>query len=127
MPTSYCIILLIGFVTLNAIFVLGGLLTRYFSVHIIFLTLTATFFYTAVGYAGAYFINSTSGVSLSGLLGLYEAVFGIKILRWLQADIEAYLEELQPMLDERGFFHPFLVLIMVFAYMFIGWMGSLLV
>lgn len=121
------IILLLGFVALNIIFVLGGLLSRYYGLNIIYLSILSAFFYTVIAYIGAAQINTMAGISLSGLLGLYEAVFGIKILQWLKADIEVYLLELESMMDQNGFFHPFLVTVMVLAYMFIGWMGTLLV
>ena len=85
------------------------------------------FFYTAIAYVGAAQINTMSGISLSGLLGLYEAVLGFKILQWLKADIAVYRQALEPMMDQNGFLHPLLVTIMVLAYMFIGWMGTLLV
>jgi hypothetical protein len=127
MPMDYIIILLIGFVVLHIIFMVGGFLSRYYGLNLIYLSLLSTFFYTAIAYVGAAQINTMSGISLSGLLGLYEAVLGFKILRWLKADIDIYQQALEPMLDQNGFLHPLLVAIMVLVYMFIGWMGTLLV
>ena len=82
--------------------------------------------YLGISYLGALMINPMSGITLAGLIGLFEATMGFKLMLKFKANIEDFREELKPILDDKYNPHPGLVLAMVFAYMLIGWFGTLL-
>lgn len=126
MTLSYLLILLAAWILLNIIFVVGSFLSRFFSLNIAYLSLFATLFYTGIGYVGALYFDNTTGVVMSGILGLYEAVFAIKIMHYCKADLGSYLKELQPVLDDNNYLHPLIVLLMLLMYMFLGWLGTLM-
>lgn len=81
--------------------------------------------YLGVSYYASLMIFPIAGITLAGLLGLFEATIGLKLILKLKAKIEL-AEEQRNLINEANFPPPNLVLGVVLVYMVIGFVGSLL-
>ena len=125
MLVIYFSILAIGIFANTALIVLGSLASQRYNFSFSQLGSLSLLLYFGVSYAGASLITTLAGITLAGLLGLFEATIGLKLVIRLGAKIEDMADGLNEVLDENANPHPNIVMIMVFAYMFIGWMGTL--
>ena len=127
MVTTYFSILAIGLVLITALIVLGAIASRKFDFNFSYLSIVSLIIYLSASYTGASMISSLAGITLVGLLGLYETTIGLKLILKFGANIEDFTEDLDDILDENLNPHPGVVVTMVLIYMFIGWLGTLLV
>jgi hypothetical protein len=124
---SLFLILLFAAVALVSILiVLGSIISRKSDINFSYLSIFSLFFYLGLGYTGAVMISPVAGITLTGLVGLYEAIFGFKLMLKYNANLDNYMEDLKPMMDDKNNIHPGIVTAMVFAYLFLGWIGTLL-
>lgn len=127
MNTTFLSLLAIGLVGINIILILSALLSVKFEVDIKKLALLALLFYLSLGFFGVLLVQQSAGPTLTGLVGLYEAVFGIRIMKRFGAKMDIMLDDMQEVMDEQDRPHPLFVVSMVVIYMFIGWLGGLMV
>ena len=127
MNTTFFYLLVIGLVGINAIIILSAILSVKFEVDVKKLALLALLFYLSLGFCGVLLVQQSAGPTLTGLVGLYEAVFGIRIMKRFGAKMDVMLNDMQEVMDEQDRPHPLFVVSMVVIYMFIGWLGGLMV
>ncbi|MDC0231007.1 hypothetical protein OAK19_03505 [Aureispira] len=126
MAILFLILLALGIFLNGALIILGSIASRKLGFKFSYLSLLSLIIYLEISYWGASLINPMSGITLAGLIGLFEATMGFKLMLKFNANIEDFREELKPILDDKYNPHPGLVLAMVLAYMVIGWFGTLL-
>lgn len=127
MNPTFLYLLVIGLVGINAIIILSALLSVKFEVDIKKLALLALLFYLSLGFFGVLLVQPSTGPTLTGLVGLYEAVFGIRIMKKFGAKMDVMIDDMQEVLDDHDRPHPIFVISMVLIYMLIGWLGGLMV
>ena len=127
MNTTFFYLLAIGLVGINAIIILSAILSVKFEVDVKKLALLALLFYLSLGFYGVLLVQQSARPTLTGLVGLYEAVFGIRIMKRFGAKMDVMLDDMQEVMDEKDRPRPLFVVSMVVIYMFIGWLGGLMV
>lgn len=79
--------------------------------------------YLGVGMYTTVTINQMAGITITGLVGIVESIWGLKLAKHFQAnwgnmDIEMMSEEMN---------NPIVIITMSVFCMFIGWLGSIMV
>ncbi len=110
----------------NMLIILGAIISRKSDINFSYLSIFSLIFYLGLGYTGAVMVSPVAGITLTGLVGLYEAIFGFKLMLKYKANLDNYMEDLKPMMDDKNNIHPGIVSAMVCAYLFLGWLGTLL-
>lgn len=127
MIITYFSILAFGLVLITTLIVLGSIASNKFNFSFSYLSVISLLIYLGISYSAAAMISTVAGVTLVGLIGLYEATVGLKLIIKFEAKIEDLTDDINDILDENYNPHPGLVITMVLIYMFIGWLGTLLV
>ncbi len=89
------------------------------------LSFFAILIFGSIGYWGTLFIHPIGGISVAGLVGLFDTFFSRKIARQLDVDLSDLEEEAVALLMENDLPWHFVVLSISFA-MFVAWLGSLI-
>jgi len=127
MTFLYFLILAIGLGLTTILIILGSMASRKFNFSFSYLSFFSLIIYLGLGFAGAQLMTTIAGVTLAGLNGLFEAMVGLKLIIKFDAKIEDITHEIGDIVDENFNPHPGLAIMMVFVYMFIGWLGTLFV
>ncbi|MCH2023845.1 MAG: hypothetical protein MK207_15315 [Saprospiraceae bacterium] len=127
MTIIFLLLLAFGILLNGLLIIIGSIASRKLNFKFSYLSLFSLIIYLGISYWGSVLINPVSGITLAGLIGLFEATMGFKLMLKFNANIEDFREELRPILDDNYNPHPGLVMAMVLAYMLIGWFGTLLV
>lgn len=121
---TYFAILGLGLLSVTVFIILGSLASKKFNFSFSYLSIFSLALYFGISYVGTVLIHEIAGITLVGMVGLFEATIGLKLILKFGASIDDLTPDAQDLLEEDP--HPSLVLLMVLAYMFIGWLGSLL-
>ncbi|BDS15458.1 hypothetical protein [Aureispira anguillae] len=122
---TYLLILFLGLICVSLLTVIGSIASRKFEFNFSYLCPLSLMIYLGVSYYASLMIFPIAGITLAGLLGLFEATIGLKLILKLKAKIEL-AEEQRNLINEANFPPPNLVLGVVLVYMVIGFVGSLL-
>ena len=125
MIITYFTILALGLALVTTLIVLGSIASNKFDFSFSYLSILSLIIYFSISCMATKIIAPIAGVTLVGLLGLYEATVGLKLILRFGANIEDLTEDINDILDEDYNPHPGLVITMVLVYMLIGWLGTL--
>lgn len=126
MPTTFFALLGLGLFINITLITLGALLSKRFDFNFSTLGVFSLCFYLALSCAGTKMIDATAGITLVGLIGLFESIIGIRIIVALGGKLDDLDAEIIEILNEQKNPPPIVVVVMVLAYMFIGWIGTFL-
>ena len=126
MLTTYFSLLGIGLFINITLIVLGALLSKRFDFNFSTLGVFSLCFYLGLSCAATRMLDATAGITLVGLIGLFESLVGLRVIVALGGKLEDLEEDMVQFLQEEKTPPPTLVVAMVLAYMFIGWIGTFL-
>jgi len=122
----YIILLAVSLLLTTAITILGAIASRKYGFNYSYISLFSILLYFGISYLGTIYIHATAGITLVGLIGLFEGTIGWKLSLKYDANLGELKNEMKEILDEGFNPHPILVLSMVIIYLFIGWLGTLM-
>lgn len=123
---TYLLILSIGLISICFLNIIGSIASRKFDFNFSYLSPFCLIIYLGISIWATKTISPIAGVTLAGLMGLFEATIGLKLIFKFNAKIEITADNGE-LLDENYRPHPNLVLAVVLVYMFVGSCGTLLV
>lgn len=121
---TYFSILFLSLSLITVLIIVGSIASRKWQFNFAYISLISVAIYLTTSYWATSLINSTAGITIVGLIGLFEATIGLKLAQKLKANLE---EEVHEILDSNTSLTVYLVLSMVLVYLFIGWIGTLFV
>jgi hypothetical protein len=124
---NYLIILGTGLAAASAIIVLGAITSRLYNIKFFYWSICSFAIYLGASYWATLTITPMAGISIVGLIGLFEATIGIKLVLHFKANIDHVTDDDENVLVQNYPPTPTLTLTIVFIYLFIGWLGTLLV
>lgn len=124
---TYISILIISISLIILLTILGALASNKWQFSFSYISFISVGIYLTTSYWATSLITPMAGISILGLIGLFEAVFGFKLALKFKANLEDLEGELPDFLSKNTAPPPFLVLAMVLVYLFIGWIGTLFV
>ncbi|MGH1338168.1 MAG: hypothetical protein ACRBFS_18745 [Aureispira sp.] len=127
MLLNYLIILSVGLVAASMIIVLGAITSRLYNIKFFYWSICSFAVYLGVSYWATLTLNPMAGITIVGLIGLFEATVGIKLVLHFRANIDHVTDKEENVLVQNYPPTPTLTLTIVFIYLFIGWLGTLLV
>ena len=127
MILTYISILTISLSLIILLTIVGALASNKWQFSFSYISFISVGIYLTTSYWATSLITPMAGISILGLIGLFEAIFGFKLALKFKANLEDLEGDLPDFLSENTAPPPFLVLAMVFVYLFIGWIGTLFV
>lgn len=82
--------------------------------------------YLGLSYWGTLAISRIAGITIVGLVGLYETIVGLRLVWMFNANIEPLSEDDDTFVNQNFPPSPTLTLTIVLIYLCIGWVGSFL-
>lgn len=124
--TTYFIILAIGLALVTFITIGGAIASRKFNFSYNRMSTLTVLSYLAISIVATRTIDASAGITIVGLLGLYEAVIAWRWIFKFDANFKEHTEEIKAMFGEGYVPPPWVVLLVVGFYLFIGWLGTLI-
>lgn len=129
---TYFAILAAGILYVLITILLGAWASKKFDFNFASLSILSIAAYLYISYTATILLSPMAGITIVGIIGLFEAIVGLKLMVKMGIEINVDLDELEEdmeedVMDEDHNPHPSIVLMMLLAYMFIGWIGTLLV
>lgn len=125
MVNIYFSLLVIGLILVSALIILGSIASRKFNFNFSYLSILSLGIYFCISFLGTKMLTPIAGITLVGMIGLFEATIGLKLIVKFKANLEDLDDEIRPMLKKDYTPPPSLVGTMVLIYMIIGWLGTL--
>ena len=121
---QHFLIILSGILLVTILDALGAIASRKFNFNYSSLSLLSFAIYLFIGYWAGAKLGTMAGITLSGIVALYDAIIGWKLSIWLKPNLGMYEELLKEEIEKMEL--PFtLVIIMTLFGMSIGWVGTL--
>jgi hypothetical protein len=127
MVFTYFLILIISLSLLSALIIAGAIASNKWQFNFSYVSFISVVLYLATSYWATSLITPMAGITILGLIGLFEATVGFKLALKFKANLEDPEGELPDFLNKNTAPPPVLVLLMVLVYLFIGWIGTLFV
>lgn len=131
---TYFTILAAGLLYVLITIIIGAWASKKFDFNFAYLSVLSILAYLYISYTATLLLSPMAGITIVGVIGLFEAMVGLKLMVKMGIEINTELDDLdleeeleEDMMDEDHNPHPSLVLMMLLGYMFIGWIGSLMV
>lgn len=124
---SYLIILSVGLVAASIVIALGAVTSRMYNIKFFYWSIFSFAVYLGTSYWATLTINPMAGITIVGLIGLFEATMGIKLVLHFQAKVDHLTDKEDDALKKSYPPTPIITLTIVFIYLFIGWLGTLFV
>lgn len=124
---TYFLILLTSLSLITILIIGGAIASKKWHFNFAYVSVVSTVVYFGTSYWATSLISPMAGITTVGLIGLYEATIGLKLLQKFKANLEEMEEEFNYLINEHKGPSPNLVLLMVLIYLFIGWLGTLFV
>jgi hypothetical protein len=122
----YFILLTIGLALVTLLTIGGAIASRKFNFNYNRISTLSVLLYLTVSMVATRMIDASAGITIVGLLGLYEAVFAWKWVFKFEANFKGQDEDIKAMFGDNYAPPPWIVLMVVCFYLFIGWIGTLL-
>lgn len=127
MIITYFLIFLISLSLITILIIGGAIASRKWHFNFTYISFISTSIYFGTSYCATSLISPIAGITMVGLIGLYEATLGLKLIQQFKANLGEMEEEFKYFLDENNHPSPNFVVLMVLIYLFIGWFGTLFV
>lgn len=124
---TYLSILAISLSLIIALTILGALASNKWQFSFSYISFISVVIYLATSYWATSLLTPMAGITILGLIGLFEATAGFKLALKFKANLEDVEGDLPDFLNENTAPPPPLVILMVLVYLFIGWIGTLFV
>ena len=124
---TYFTILAAGLTLVTTLIIFGSLASNRFKFNYSGLSILSLIIYLSISGIATKALAPMAGITIIGLIGLYEGTIGLKLMLKFGANIEDITEDINDILDENYNPHPGMVFTMVLIYMFIGWLGTLFI
>ena len=124
--TIYITILAVGIGAASLIMILGAVTSRLYGVKFFYWSLLSILLYLGLSYWGTLAISPIAGITIVGLVGLYETIVGLRLVWMFNANIEPLSEDDDTFLNQNFPPSPTLTLTIVLIYLCIGWVGTFL-
>lgn len=127
MIVTYLSILALSLSFIIVIIIGGAIASRKWELSLLsvsFISFLSVGIYLATGYWAANLLTPMAGITIVGLIGLFEATIGLKLAQKFKTNVKSLDVEMQSFLDNNTTLPPNLVLPMVCVYLFIGWLGT---
>ncbi|WP_052598228.1 hypothetical protein [Aureispira sp. CCB-QB1] len=127
MIVTYFSILALSLSFIIVIIIGGAIASRKWELSLLsvsFISFLSVGIYLATGYWAANLLTPMAGITIVGLIGLFEATIGLKLAQKFKTNVKSLDVEMQSFLDNNTTLPPNLVLLMVCVYLFIGWLGT---
>ena len=126
MMTIYITILVTGIAIASLIIILGAVTSRLYGVKFFYWSLLSVAIYLGLSFWGTREISPIAGITIVGLVGLYEAIVGLRLVWMFRAKIDQFSEDDDEVLAQNYPPSPTLTLTIVLIYLCIGWVGTVL-
>lgn len=127
MVFTYFAILTISLSLVILLTIVGALASKKWGFNFSYVSFFSVGVYLTTSYWATSLITPMAGITILGLIGLFEALFGFKLALKFEANLEDVEGELPDFLSNNTAPPPPLVILMVLVYLFIGWIGTLFV
>lgn len=124
--TIYITILAVGITAASLIMILGAITSRLYGVKFFYWSLLSILLYLGLSYWGTLAISPIAGITIVGLVGLYETIVGLRLVSMFNANIESLSEDDDTPGHQNFPPSPTLTLTIVLIYLCIGWVGTVL-
>ena len=124
---TYFSILIISLSLLSLLIIGGAIASNKWQFKFSYISFISVAIYLTTSYWATSLITPMAGMTILGLIGLFEATIGFKLALKFKANLEEVEGEVPDFLSKNTAPPPFLVLLMVVVYLFIGWIGTLFV
>lgn len=101
----------------------GSVVSRKYKINLGVLSMISFFIYLGVGCWSGYLFDNITGITMTALVGLFDATIGWKIFTYLKADFGDFQEVLEKEIQEKEL-GVLTVVSMTFASALIGWIGA---
>lgn len=119
MIITYGIILLIAITSVLVFDAVGAWSSNKFNFNYTNLSLLSLILYIGISYYASIKIHQTAGVTIAGLTGLVDGIFGWHIARYFKAN----LGEMQELFEQKNLEPPFVIAMVVFS-VILGGIGA---
>lgn len=126
MMTIYITILITGIVIASLIIILGAMASRLYGIKFFYWSVLSFALYLGLSFWGTREISPMAGITIVGLVGLYEAIVGLRLMGMFRANVEQLSKEEEDILAQNSPPSPTLTLTIVLIYLCIGWVGTVL-
>ena len=127
MLLTYFTILTISISFITLLTMGGAIASHKFKFNFSYVSFISVAVYLVTSYWATSLITPMAGITILGLIGLFEATVGLKLALKFKANLEDEEGDLPDFLNNNTSPPPNLVLLMVLIYLFIGWIGTLFV
>lgn len=127
MVFTYFSILIISLSLLSLLIIGGAIASKKWQFNFSHVSFISVALYLATSYWATSLITPMAGITILGLIGLFEATIGFKLALKFKANLEDVEGDLPDFLKNNSAPPLPLVLLMVLVYLFIGWIGTLFV
>jgi hypothetical protein len=127
MILTYFAILALSLSLLIFLIIVGAIASNKWQFNFSYVSFVSVVLYLATSYWATVLITPMAGITILGLIGLFEATAGLKLALKFNANLEDEEGDLPDFLSNNTAPPPPLVLLMVLVYLFIGWIGTLFV
>ncbi|CAA6820296.1 MAG: Unknown protein [uncultured Aureispira sp.] len=127
MVFTYFSIVIISLSIISVLIIVGAIASNKWQFNFSYVSFISVAIYLATSYWATRLLTPMAGISILGLIGLFEATIGFKLALKFKANLEEIEGELPDFLSKNTAPPPALVLLMVLVYLFIGWIGTLFV
>ena len=123
---TFFILLITALTTITILTIGGAIASRKFNFDFSIISFFSLTIYFVISILATNIIDATAGVTLVGLMGLFEATVAWKLVLKFEATFGEKGQEIKEMIEENYNPHPTIVSIVVLIYMFLGWLATLI-